>query len=274
VINTLNEEERIGFALRSVKDWADEIIVVDMHSDDRTAEIAASHGARVLLHDRVGYADPARAYAVGQTTGDWILILDADELVQKPLSQRLLSIAAGDEADAVRIHWRNYLLGAPMGHTGWGPHQDSHARFFRRNTVDLKPDVHNFYRVKDGARVVDLGSDPSLEIVHFNYLDVEHFVEKMNRYTSIEAAAIAARGEKTGRGRAMVRAGREFIGRYLRRGGYKDGWRGFYLSGLMAGYRFITLAKAEELRRNGPRADVAARYREEAERILQGYRGS
>jgi glycosyltransferase involved in cell wall biosynthesis len=272
VINTLNEEQRLGYALRSVKDWADEIVVVDMHSDDRTADVAASFGAKVLLHERIGYADPARTYAVEQSTGDWILILDADELIQEPLSRRLRAIAANNEADAVYIHWRNYLLGAALSHTGWGPHQDRHVRFFRRNALDLKPDVHNFLKAKDWARVLDLGPSPDLEVIHFNYLDVTHFVEKMNRYTSIEAAATVSQGEKTGRTGAIQRTAREFVGRYLRRGGYRDGWRGFYLSGLMAAYRFIALAKAEELRRNGSRTDVEATYGEEAERVLEGYR--
>ncbi len=272
VVNTLNEEQRLGYALRSVKDWADEIVVVDMHSDDHTADVAASFGAKVLLHERLGYADPARAYAVDQSTGDWVLIIDADELIPEPLSRRLKAIAANDEADAVCIHWRNYLLGAALGHSGWGPYQDQHVRFFRRNALDLRPDVHNFVKVKDWARVLDLGPNPDLEVIHFNYLDVTHFVDKMNRYTSIEAAAAISRGGKTGRTVAIWRTAREFVGRYIRRGGYKDGWRGFYLSGLMAAYRFIALAKAEELRRNGPRADVEATYREEAERVLKGYR--
>ena len=274
VVNTLNEEQRLGYALRSVKDWADEIVVVDMHSDDRTAEVASALGARVFWHERIGYADPARAYAVDQSTGDWILILDADELIPEPLSRRLLAVASSDEADAVRIHWRNHLLGAALGHSGWGPHQDRHVRFFRRNALELKPDVHNFLKVKDWARVLDLGPNPDLEVIHLNYLDVTHFVEKMNRYTSIEAAAAVSRGEESGRTVAIFRAAREFVGRYIRRGGYKDGWRGFYLSGLMAAYRFITLAKAEELRRNGSREAVETRYREEAERVLEGYRRS
>lgn len=272
VVNTLNEELRIGQALRSVRDWADEIVVVDMHSDDRTVEIAAGLGAKIFLHERLGYADPARAFAVAQSTGEWVLILDADELVPEPLSRRLRAIAEEDQADAVRIFMRNYLLGAELGHTGWGPHQDPHVRFFRRDALELTPDVHNFLQVKDWARVIDVGPANGLELIHFNYLDVEHFVEKMNRYTSIEAAAAFAKGDRPSRTQAMRLAARTFIGRYLRRGGYKDGWRGFYLSGLMAAYRFITVAKTEELRRNGTRADVQALYREEAERILAGYR--
>jgi glycosyltransferase involved in cell wall biosynthesis len=83
VINTLNEERRLPYALRSVQDWVDEIVVVDMHSDDKTVEIAEAFGARIFTHERVGYADPARAFAFARATGDWILILDADELVPR-----------------------------------------------------------------------------------------------------------------------------------------------------------------------------------------------
>src|SRR5450759_1251360 len=88
VINTLNEERNLPFALRSVQDWVDEIVVVDMHSEDATRDIAKQYGARVFLHERLGYADPARAFALEQAVGDWILLIDADELIPAPLSER------------------------------------------------------------------------------------------------------------------------------------------------------------------------------------------
>ena len=81
VLNTLDEERRIAFALRSVRPWVDEIVVVDMASSDRTVEIARSFGAHVASHARTGFVEPARAFACAQAAGDWILVLDADELV-------------------------------------------------------------------------------------------------------------------------------------------------------------------------------------------------
>jgi glycosyltransferase involved in cell wall biosynthesis len=84
VFNTFNEEKRLRFALRSVKPWVDEIVVVDMHSSDATRTIAENFGAKVFLHEPLGYADPARAFAVAQATGDWILMLDADRLGTDP----------------------------------------------------------------------------------------------------------------------------------------------------------------------------------------------
>jgi glycosyltransferase involved in cell wall biosynthesis len=273
VINTLNEEYRLPFALRSVRGWVDEIIVVDMHSDDRTVAVAQQFGARVFEHERVGYADPARAFALEQVTCDWVLVLDADELVQYPLSRRLRRIAADDECDVVSIPWRNFLLGGPLEHTGWGPQQDRHRRFFRRGFVSARPDIHDYLHTRPDARVRDLSVESGMAIVHFNYRDVTQFVEKLNRYTTVEAAAAAARGDHGGPTRALYQAAREFARRYLRRGGYRDGWRGFYLSALMAMYRLVVAAKLEESRQNGPPEAVDEAYRKVAERVLAEYDG-
>jgi glycosyltransferase involved in cell wall biosynthesis len=272
VLNTLNEESRLPYALRSVQDWVDEIVVVDMHSDDHTREIAQSFKAQVFLHERLKYVEPARAFALSHSIGDWILILDADELVPQPLSRRLQAIAISDEADAVNIPWRNYLLGSALGHTGWGPDQDKHVRFFRRGAVEARAGIHDGLHVVPGSRVLHLPAAEENAIVHFNYLDVTQFIDKLNRYTSAEAESALAMGDRGSPARAVRRGAREFMDRYLRRGGLRDGWRGFYLSALMAMYRLVTVAKMDELHRNGPRAAVEASYRDEAERWLAAYR--
>jgi glycosyltransferase involved in cell wall biosynthesis len=271
VINTLNEERRLPFALRSVKSWVDEIIVVDMHSTDATREIAKSFGARVFLHEPLGYADPARAFALEHATGDWILVLDADELVPLPLSERLLEVARRDEADVVVIPWLNYLLGAPLRGTGWGPTQDRHERFFRRGSVAAQPAIHAFLAIQPGARVLELPYAEGLAVVHFNYLDVHHFLDKLNRYTDIEAERVQASRKAGSVPRALVRAGREFVSRFVRFQGFRDGWRGFYLSALMATYRVAVAAKVRERQVNGDRHAVEAAYEAEAEKVLAAY---
>lgn len=271
VFNTLNEEENLPYALRSVRSWAEEIIVVDMQSDDRTAEIARRYGAKVLSYAREGFVEPARAYAVAQATGDWILILDADELVPEPLSRRLLEIAANDEADVVVIPWSNYLLGAQLMHTGWGPKQDKHARFFKRGMLRASSTIHDPLSPATRARILNLRYEPGLAVVHFNYVDVCQFLEKLNRYTTIEAQQALERGEQASAGRALYGIPREFLNLYLRKRGYRDGWRGFYLSGLMAAYRWTTYAKLRELESTGGRKAILESYKHEAERIIAGY---
>jgi len=266
VVNTLNEERNLPVALRSVKPWADEIVVCDMKSEDKTQEIARSFGAVLVEHERVGYADPARAFAVAQATGDWILMLDADELVPPPLSRRLREIAAADAADVVAVHWFNYFLGGRMRATGWGPYQEVHARFFKKGSLTTTGDVHDFIRVAPGARRLELPCRDGEAVVHFNYVDVEHFIEKLNRYTSIEA-----RTAKGGTVRALFSAWREFVRRFVFRKGFLDGWRGLYLSLFMSFYKLAVFAKARELREVGPRDRILDSYRREAEKWLEGY---
>ena len=272
VFNTFNEERRLPYSLASVRPWVDDIVVVDMDSDDRTAEIAREAEARVFRHDRLGYADPARAYAIEQAEGDWILVLDSDELVPARLARRLVGIARADEIDVVRIPMVNHLFGASLRGTGWGPSQDSHLRFFRRGSVESTGEIHNYLHVVDGARVLTLEPADGLCLVHYNYLDVQHFVEKLNRYTDIEAGELVARGKRFTSVGAMRRSAREFLRRYLRQRGYRDGWRGFYLAWLMAGYRLITAAKVEQIRRVGERAQIEEEYARDADRLLAEYK--
>lgn len=271
VINTLNDERNIAFALRSIRSWVDEIVVVDMHSDDSTVEIAHEFGARVYLHERMGFADPARAYALEQATGDWVLILDADEVVPVALSRELARIARDDAADVVEIPRLNYLLGSPLMHTRWGPDQDTHYRFFKRGYLNTTSTVHNYLHPLPRSRVLKLRYKPGLAIVHFNYLDSEQFVDRLNRYTNVEAQQAFARGERTTPLRAFVKAAGEFANRFVLGGGWRDGWRGFYLSFFMSFYRLVKAAKLQELADFGDSEIVRAKYREQAERILHEY---
>jgi glycosyltransferase involved in cell wall biosynthesis len=271
VINTLNEEKNLPYAIRSVKPWVDEIIVVDMYSEDRTVEIAKAFDARVFYHTRLGYADPARAYAVSQASGEWILMLDADEITPLSLSQKLREISRTNVADVVIIRRLNFMFGQPLQHTGWGPYQDKHPRFFKAGFVQLDDEIHNFLKPIPKARLLELPYIPGQTIVHFNYLDIAQFIEKMNRYTSIEARQVFEQGEQVAPFQGLVRAARGFFRRYVKLSGYRDGWRGFYLSLFWAFYRLVVFAKLTEIREVGPREATIAHYQAEAERILTEY---
>jgi len=271
IINTLNAEKWLDYALRSVEPWAGEIVVVDMHSEDRTQEIARARGARVLLHERTGYVEPARAFAIAQAKHEWVLILDADEMVPEPLSRRLLQIAASAEADAVNLPRLNYMLGAPIMHTGWGPGQDRHWRFFTRGSVELPSRIHGAMLPRPGVRTLRLPATTDMALVHFNYIDVEDFMSRLNRYTSIEAASALERGERFGLARTAFATARELLARYFRHGGWRDGWRGAQLTLLMMCYRVVVAAKGRELRARDPRATVEQHYRDVAEKVAKGY---
>lgn len=272
VINTLNEERNLPLALRSVHAWADEIVVCDMHSEDRTVAIAKEYGAKVCLHERMGFADPARAYAIAQARHDWVLVLDADELIPKAMSEVIARLVAADEADVYRIPRLNYLLGAPLRYLGWGPDQDAQLRLFKRSSVNVTPDIHSFFHARPGAREQRLRYREGEAIVHFNYIDLSHFIEKLNRYATIEAKQAFARGERASVRKAVTSSLREWGSRYLRNGGTREGWRGLYLTAMMSMYRVAIQGKLTELETGNDEAAVKRRYAAEAERYLDEYR--
>lgn len=271
VLNTLDEERRVAYALRSLAPWVDEIVVVDMHSTDRTVEIARSFGAKVATHPRTGFVEPARAFACAQASGDWILVLDADELVPPALARRLREIAARDEADVVRVPRLNHLLGAPVPHSGWNPARDLQTRFWKKDAVTQPAEIHGHATPRAGMRVLDLPARDGACLVHLSHVDVAAFLAKLDAYTSVEAAQAFARGERPSVPRALRAAAREWLARYVRHGGWRDGWRGVHLSLLMAAYRIAAAAKLAERWEIGARDAAEARYAAEAERVLAGF---
>ncbi len=271
VINTLNEEWNLPYAIRSVHSWADEIVVVDMYSDDRTVEIAKQYGAKVYFHERIAAFDAARQFAIEQATNEWVLLLDADEMTPEPLSRILLEIVDFNKVDIVIIPRINFLLGMPLMHTGWGPHQDKHPRLFKKSKMTTSDTIHDFMRPKDGVNIHEIDYDNGLAIVHFNYVDSMEFIDKLNKYTSIEARQAHERGELASYGHAIYQVFKEFPNRYIRKGGFRDGWRGFYLSLSMAFYRLNIFSKMKELEIYGARDKIIKIYAKEAEKVLASY---
>ena len=271
VINTLNEERNLPFALESVRSWAYEIIVVDMFSDDRTVEIAQSYGASIFMYERLGFSEPARAFAISKVVGDWVLILDADELIPMSLSEKLIRLTEDDKSDVVFLPRVNYLLGDIIEYTGWGADQDRQLRFFKPSSVSVTSEIHNFMHPIENARITHLDYESYGGIVHFNYIDSEQFLEKMNRYTSIEATQFLERNSKKERQRLFFKIFIEPFRRYIVWSGYKDGWRGSFLAFYMFLYRLIVYMKVKEIQYTGNREEIISRYSSISRKITRSY---
>lgn len=271
VILTLNEERNLPKALRSVRRWVDDIVVVDMHSDDRTVETAESFGARVFQHPRMGLQDPARAFAMEQASGEWIINLDADEIAPFALSRRLLEVAEGNLADVCSIPRLNYFSGAPLRHAGWSADEDRQVRFFRKGCLEFSPRIHARPQPVETARVLQLRADSGECLIHFNFPAAEYFLQRFNRYTSIEAAEARADGRRASLSGFVVAPLREFVTRYFLKQGFRDGWRGFYYSAMMGAYRMTIAAKLRELEDGCDGAGSLKRYDEIAEQYLSEY---
>ncbi len=268
VINTRNEEGNIRFCLETVR-WCDEIVVVDMESEDRTVELAREFTDRIYTHEKVLAFDSARQFAVDKATGDWILLVDADEMVPRPLAETLREIARSDRTDVVEIPFRHYILGDWIRHSGWG--LTPLPRFFRRGSVQFCETVHQYIRGTDGARTIRLDPFPNNCFFHFNYTDSAHFIDKLNRYTAIEAQHLFERNVPFSYGRLFLSSSREFFGRFFKGKGYKDGVRGFSLCLMMAFYRALSHIKLWEIHqfRDDPVRERYGRIRQE---LLDGWK--
>lgn len=266
VINTLNEAHNIKDAISSVKDWVDEVIVVDMHSSDATAQIARDLGAKVFFHERLDYVEPARAYACSLADSEWILLLDADEMIPRSLADKLIEISKLDTHDIVKMSRANYIFGRRLRYTGWGLHQDRLLRFFKKQSMAFSSEIHSGYK-PTSTKILELPPKIELAITHFNYLNVEDFIERLNRYTSVELKKTTMIDRSVPW--ILWKTVKVFLRRYIRQEGYKDKSHGFYLSILMSFYYFVIVTKAYERRCS---TDTNQFYQEIKNDIIMGYR--
>jgi glycosyltransferase involved in cell wall biosynthesis len=233
-----NEEERLRDCLLSVP-WADEIVVVDAESTDKTVQLAREFTDRVWVRPWPGFAQQ-KNFAIAQATGDWILSLDADERVTPELGARIRRILAEDgPADGYRLPRRNVFWGAWVRHGGLYP--DYQLRLFRRGAGRFVEDqVHESAEV--GGRVEAL-VEP---LEHKSYRDLEDFVRRSNRYSTLAAQDWLRQGKPLRIVDLVTKPLGRFCTMYLARGGFLDGWRGLVLAVLYAHYVFLRMAKAWE----------------------------
>lgn len=249
VINTLNEEDNIANCIDSVKDFADEVIVVDMHSEDKTQEIAEKMGAKVFKHERTGYVEPARNFAIEKAKGEWILILDADEQLTDDLGEKLESIVKLDKYDYVAIPRKNIVFGKWIQYSRWWP--DYNIRFFKKGKVAWHKEIHSVPMTN--GKGTDLEAVESLAIVHHHYVSIDQYIERMNRYTSKQADARKEAGEIFKWKDILIKPGGEFLSRFFAGKGYKDGLHGLALSSLQAFSELVVYLKLWQMEKFTPK---------------------
>lgn len=239
VINTYNEEKKLSRALSSLKGFANEIVVVDMMSTDSTREIAKSYKARVFKHKKIGFVEPARNFAISKAKYDWVLILDADEVIPETLKTHLKSETKDTNASYFRIPRRNIIFGKWIKHTGWWP--DYNIRFFKKGTVSWNEIIHSV-PVTTGMGA-DLPARQEFAIKHTHYSSIEEYITRMNRYTTIQARELNKEGKMFNWTDIFRKPFAEFLTRYFAQEGYKDGLHGLSLSLLQAFSELTLYAK-------------------------------
>lgn len=225
VINTLNEAEKITACVESVR-WADEIVVVDMMSDDQTAERARRLGCRVYAHDRMGYVEPAREFAVSKARNDWVLILDADEICSQGLRDWIVGKCEEAYYAAVSIPRRNYMNGRWIRCCGWYP--DSQVRLLRKSCTTFSKEIHQSPRI-DG-RTLEIPASSTACIEHAAVVSMSERLAKLATYSEISARFAFEHDRTCSAVMLLLRTLWAFVSSYLLRGGLFAGSLGLVLS--------------------------------------------
>jgi len=259
IIITYNESRNIRRCLESVS-WADEIIVVDSYSTDETKKIASEFTSRIFDLSWEGFG-PAKRYAAKQVTGDWILSVDADEQVSENLREEIQKIIkSGDSLDGYFIPRRSYFLGRWMRHGGW--HPDFVLRLFRKDKGGFTSRlVHEEVIVR--GRTGRLKND----LLHFTDPDYDHYLEKLNRYTSIDAVQRYQESKRGSLVNLLIRPIAVFFKTYFLKRGFFDGLPGLILAVSSAFHVFAKYVKLWHLGRSNNNLVDRAKSKASKEKI-------
>jgi len=235
-IITFNEAANIRDACESLA-WADEIIVVDSGSTDKTRHIAEDCGARVIERGWPGFA-AQKQFATDQALHDWVFSLDADERVSEELKASIAELRRLDEArlaDGYRIPRRSYYQGRWIKGGGWYP--DWQLRLFRKSRGHWQPrHIHESVKVDPGARIEKLSGD----ILHYSVRDSAHHHRMIGeRYAPLAAQQMFEEGRRTSQLKIATAAPAAFIRSYLFKGGFRDGLAGISIASFAAHHAFL-----------------------------------
>ncbi len=241
IIITLNEEKNIPKALESVKDLADEVIVVDCGSKDKTVELAKEFGAKVFIREFDNFANQ-KNWAVLKASNEWILSLDADEIISKELAGEIKIAIQDNNYSGYLIPRRNFILGAEIKHSRWSP--DSHIWLWKKDKGKWVGDVHEEVKV-----LGKIGLLKSAKI-HNSHQSVTDFIEANDQYSDLESQILFSNKVPFSFLKMIKMSAFEFCIRFFYKRGFLDGWRGFTLSYLMAIYQLMVWIKLWDLEKN------------------------
>ncbi len=246
VILARNEEANIVDCLRSLRPYVAELLLIDMESTDRTRELAQPLVDRILNHRLIPHFDAARNIASSEAAHEWIWFLDADERVSENTGQivRRVIQEQGDEIVAITIPFKSYFCGKWIQSCGWWPGYTM-PRVLKRGRFRFAERLHG--GVQFDGREVRLPPDPELAIEHFSYRSIEHYLEKFNRYTTVESQTLAEQGAPLTWETAIRAMVRDLWLYYEQNQGRQDGVHGWILSWLAGQYRWFSHAKLLDL---------------------------
>ncbi len=246
VINTYNASQHLEKVLESVKDF-DEVVVCDMESTDDTRDIAARYGCKIVTFPKANHksAEPARTFAIQSASNEWVLVVDADELVTPELRDVLYKIIGtesrrGNAPAGYYIPRQNMFMSMFVRDF----HYDYQLRFFIREGTEWPPYVHTFPKVQ--GPVERLKAPREARLLHLMDETMQEYITKMNQYTDNEVEKKRDKGY--GVGALLWRPCWRFFKNYVLDGGFRMGTRGLIRSLFAAFYQYVLVSKIIEQR--------------------------
>jgi glycosyltransferase involved in cell wall biosynthesis len=237
-----NEERNLAACLSSCR-FADEMLVVDSGSEDRTADIAREAGARVLVHTFESHAKQ-KNWGLERVAHDWVLVVDADERVPDALAGEIRALLhEGPKESGYWIRRRSTFLGREIRGAGW--QRDRVLRFFDRRRARYEERLVHEEIVLDSAAGV-----LSHAFEHHPCRDLTSWMEKVNRYATQGAAEAWSRGERPSMFALLLRPPARFLKQYVLQCGFRDGMEGFLLCAISSFGVFLKYAKLREISRS------------------------
>ena len=237
IVITKDEEKNISDCLQSV-DWADEIIVVDSESSDRTTDLAKKFTDRVIIKKWEGYV-PQKRYALSFAANEWVLSLDADERITPELKDEIVKLLPGDNS-GFKIKRKNFLMNKEITSCGW--EKDYQLRLFKKDKTDLNERlVHEKFVIE--GKVGTLNSP----MLHYTFSSFKEYFEKINNYTSLKAEELLSKKKKVGGWTIFSHTVSAFFAFFFIRRGFKDGVYGLIISLLHSVSTMMNYIKLWEL---------------------------
>lgn len=263
VISAYNEEKRIREVLEAVT-FAEEIIFIDNESTDSTKKIAQEYTKKIFSRPNFQMLNKNKNFGFSKASNEWILNLDADEIVTQELQDEIISvISKSNDVEGYSIPRKNIILGKWMAHTGWYP--DYQPRLFKKGKGKFAEEqVHE--------KIVLEGKTENLKnpMIHNSYGSLDQFLQKMmTNYTISEAENLIAKGYEPKLIDSFLFPANEFLKRFFFEEGYKDGAHGLVLSLLMAFYHLVVFARVWEMKNYPDSGSTLEVFQEGASKIAK-----
>jgi glycosyltransferase involved in cell wall biosynthesis len=240
VVIVYNEEKNLRACLETVQ-WADEIVVVDSHSQDRTVEIAREFSGKIFQREYRGHIDKKR-FAVSKAAHDWVFSIDADERATPELKEEILGVLKQGSKEIVGYDMPRMTrhLGRWILHGEWYP--DRVTRLFRRSRM-------RYEGTEPHDRVILTGRRGHLHgmLLHYNYRNFAHQIQTVQSYSDVAAKAMLKEGRRIGFRNLFLRPLFKFLRCYFLKRGFLDGWPGFIIAATSAFYVLAKYVKLYEM---------------------------